>query len=818
MRDVERDWTAKISDAGSDLAQRLRLDVRPIAWDDHIADRHVVHRLKTDAVAPAWAGQIGTAARYRRASACCEETKMTYRGEDLDLRAFGTRPPRDGIAPVDANLNGTRPRAPATNGTRFEPVYVDETVLACCNHAFDIAQAHGASEVRLEHLVHALTRVETAAEILEQRGIREAHLRRESAAVIASEIPVGLAHSHAAPRSSVELEDVLRRSSDLSRRRETTATVHDLLWVLLNYDREIPAIALLLRHATDWQKWDWPHQQDARREPQRTNYYGDRRPYLDPTPAPPPPRQAVPPPPPQQQPLQSAVYERASGQDFDPVFNRLDQMDQALRKLQSDMSNDRRALTDLLRDVQRDIASNRSSGNGAIPSSFIDRMQGIEHAVEMRFGDVSRSTSILTERLQGLEKSVTSGMQEGARNWAAMSDRLKVIDRIASVKPGSSGLDELVTEQLIAVTTQVQAATDKLQQLERSLEGRQGESQRAWSTTTERLRGIEESISEARREGATGGGATANLAPVQSLINDRFQGIRQQLEQQNLATASLVAQMTEPLTDRLRAMETALQSRPATGDMQLDRATQERLARMEQMMSGMATQSTERMATFERTTGAQFDQLASRLTQIDTIASRIGQLDQVNPRLDQLTTRLGALDQVATSLTTLDTMSTRLDQFDVVQGRLGQIEQLVQSHGDRAVQYTQQVAQQTANAHTKELSDLQEALVQLGTNQQTLSENLDQWRGDLDGNISIVSNRLAAMELAAQQPSAILKQLQTDMEGIQRVTLADYDQNRKGMRNWLFGTEDIFAGSWRDETRQIRDRIKQMRAPGETKA
>jgi hypothetical protein len=475
------------------------------------------------------------------------------------------------------------------------------------------------------------------------------------------------------------------------------------------------------------------------------------------------------------------------------VFNRLDQMDNALRKLQSDMSNDRRALTDLLRDVQRDITSNRNSGTGAIPSSLIDRMQGIEHAVEMRFSDFSRSASMLNERLQGLEKSVTSGMQEGARNWAAMGERLKVIDRIATVKPGSSGLDELVTEQLIAVTTQVQAATEKLTQLERNLEGRQGDSQRAWTTATERLRTIEESIAEARREGAAstpGTGGVVNLAPVQTLIAERFQGIRQQLEQQNLATASLVAQMTEPLTDRLRAMEQMIQSRPTgSGDVGLDRATQERLARMEQMIATMASQSTDRMAGLERTNSAQFEQLTTRL----------GQVDQIGTRFDQMSSRLGMLDQV-----------------EVVNGRLGQIEQLVQSHGDRAVQYTQQVAQQTANAHTKELSDLQEALVQLGTNQQTLSENLDQWRGDLDGNISIVSNRLAAMELAAQQPSAILKQLQTDMEGIQRVTLADYDQNRKGVRHWLFGTEDIFAGSWRDETRQIRDRLKQMRAPGDT--
>ena len=152
---------------------------------------------------------------------------MAYRGEDLDLRLPQQGGRRDTYAPSEFGLNGTRPRAPMASGGR-EPVVIDDTVMACCNHAYDIAQAHGASEVRLEHLVHALTRVEAAAEILEERGIREAHLRRESAAVIASEIPVGLAHSQSAPRASAEFEDVLRRASDQASNQAGSrgATVH----------------------------------------------------------------------------------------------------------------------------------------------------------------------------------------------------------------------------------------------------------------------------------------------------------------------------------------------------------------------------------------------------------------------------------------------------------------------------------------------------------------------------------------------------------------------------------------------------------------
>ena len=43
------------------------------------------------------------------------------------------------------------------------------------------------------------------------------------------------------------------------------------------------------------------------------------------------------------------------------------------------------------------------------------------------------------------------------------------------------------------------------------------------------------------------------------------------------------------------------------------------------------------------------------------------------------------------------------------------------------------------------------------------------------------------------------------------VALADYDHNRRGFKNWLFGTDDIFANSWMDETSALRTRLKQLR-------
>ncbi len=615
---------------------------------------------------------------------------MAYRGEDLDLRLSQTRGGREGLGASEFALNGTRPRAPMASG-RPDPVTIDDTVMACCNHAYDIAQAHGASEVRLEHLVHALTRVEAAADILEERGIREAHLRRESAAVIASEIPVGLAHSQSAPRASAEFEDVLRRASAqaIGNGGARGASVHDLLWVLLNYNREIPAIALLLRHAAGWQSWDWPNRAPARdterdeprrREPVRApvERVADRRPN----------RAASS--------FASESRERSSGpsspsSSSDGIQGRLDLMEQSIRSLHSEMSSDRRALTDLIRDLQRDVLDGRGSVGGADLGSMVEHLRAVEANVEDRLGDLARTAGALTDRLQGLEKSVSNSLQEGSRNWMTVGDRLKSIDKVVAGS-STSGLADLVTDQLVAVTEQVRQATERLEALERSMEVRQADGQRVMNGVSERLRTIDEHMTTARREQAASG---QSPAAMQSLLSERFQSFKGQLDQSRLDLTSAMAQVVEPLAGRVQQLESS---------------------------NGQLIQT-----------------LVQRVSSVD--ASMKAQND-----------------------------SSKAD--------------FVEMH---------------------------DALVKLGNNQQTLAGNLDQWRLESGGDLGIISNRLELLERGSAQPLDMLRTLQTDMQALQQVALADYDHNRRGFKNWLFGTDDIFASSWRDDTSALRVRLRQLR-------
>lgn len=600
---------------------------------------------------------------------------MSYRGEDLDLRTPAGRSQRDPY-PADAPQNGQRPRS--SNGAgRTEPTYVDDTVLACCNHAYDIAQAHSAAEVRLEHLIHAMTRVEAAAQVLEDRGVREAHLRRESAAVLTSQIPVGIANAHGSPRASGELDDVLRRAQDLAARNGVVAGVEEVLWVMLSSYRDHPAVQLLARHAPDWQQWDWnwrAEPRDTRRPAARSSmpaYYPERN-YQD---APPPRQRLEPMPMPVAQPV---GYAPAA---FDNT--RIDSIEGAIRAMQADMANERRALSDLVREMQRELrASRNDAGLGDVirdlqrevkasrpDLGLIERVEGIERALETRLQDLTRTASALADRLQSLERSITTVVQDNQKGFAGIGERLKVVDQLAQ---GSSGeLADLVTEQLVGLS-------DRLGQIERAVATSQP------------------------------GGAAA----LQTVLNDRFQTLRQTVDQQNLVLTSAIAQLTEPVNERMRLVEQSI-ARSQTEGKEVWRALAD---------------------------------------------------------------------------------------------RLGQIESAVRTQGDGLVQQSQ-----------RDKGELAEAIIKLGTNQQVLADNLEAWRADQAGNVSIIANHVDRLEQALYEPmrmvegmSADIRVMQTDMQGIQQVTLADYDRNRRGFRHWLFGTEDVFAHSWTDETRQVRERLKQL--------
>ncbi len=172
-----------------------------------------------------------------------------YRGADLDLRTARTWSATSTDLMSGFEVPATAPpQGGRLQGQHANPIWVDETVLAAANHAFEVALAHSAREVRLEHLLHALTRVEAAAMTMELRGVRVGPLRRDTAVLIASDIPVGLSPGGGSPHRSHELEETLRLAAAHASHAGRPAGVDDILHVLVELRSDHPAGELLLRH------------------------------------------------------------------------------------------------------------------------------------------------------------------------------------------------------------------------------------------------------------------------------------------------------------------------------------------------------------------------------------------------------------------------------------------------------------------------------------------------------------------------------------------------------------------------------------------
>ena len=183
---------------------------------------------------------------------------MSYRGGDLELRTPQGLPAskRSPVRDPEPTLNGwrlldhERTSHRPSQEDRSEPIWVDDIVMDCCNQAFELASAHRAEEVRLDHLLHALTVVEGALTLLEQKGIKATPLRRETGARITGDIP--LPAGAPPPRRSAELQKSLSRASEWAYARRRPVSVIDLISVLLQAPRDWPGIDLVHQFADDW--------------------------------------------------------------------------------------------------------------------------------------------------------------------------------------------------------------------------------------------------------------------------------------------------------------------------------------------------------------------------------------------------------------------------------------------------------------------------------------------------------------------------------------------------------------------------------------
>lgn len=561
---------------------------------------------------------------------------MNYRGEDLDLRTpqTWTRSPAD--YPDTSALNGPRRYA-----SRSEPIWVDETVLACCNLAYDLAVTHRAGEVRLEHLIYALTRIDTASEALETRGVRVASLRRDMGSVVASEIPVAFPNGKGSPRRAEELETVLRDASDIGQRRGQPANIDDLITVLTETPRDLAGLGHVRR------------------------YLGARADRVDYEPVRPREPRYTPPPQPVYEPRRD--YEPAAAPQVrtDALQNsRIEALEQAVRGLGSDLSSERKVVANLLQDIQRDVGVRRDD------SPMIDRLGSVEQAIERRLSEVSRSWNLMNDRLQMIEAAVhkSRGGDHGVE-LVALHDRITGLERAIQAIPGSGGIDPRQWAQITERLKSFEAALarpaggvgglgERLDAIETILLERASEASQESAKLAERIKAIEDGQAAQKVQALQlNAGLAAEVNKLSTavaqtpggertlpMLNERFQAFGAMLERQR---AELASSIVQPLGERLNAIGSALEARQVESGRAIA-TLGERVAAIERSMTGYVQKIADQAPGYEEDLVQMQDQLVKLTNSQISMSSAMEQWRQPISEINALGNRLAVIERMTT--------------------------------------------------------------------------------------------------------------------------------------------------------------------------
>jgi hypothetical protein len=342
----------------------------------------------------------------------------------------------------------------------YRPVQLseDETVLACCHHAHEVARAHGAREVMLEHLVHALARVSPATSVLEDRGINVEALRRDSAAVISSEIPVDHAVAYGQLRASRDFNTVMFLAAAGASNREEKATgVRDVLEALLRYDPKSRAVRLVKRHALGADLED-------RADPMVEMRAAIERMLSD----------------------NRAAQERMAS-DLRDMRIAINDLKSAQTTLASEVASDRLAIGDRLK-IIADASSATRADAGTLQRLVADRLQAVERAATQAVervasqanGGSGQLQALIGDRFLLLQKLIDAQRTDTQRLETGMAERLKSLD--------PQRIDALIGERLKGV--------------ERAVDVRLADTSRSWTSLGERLTAIEDALTSQPRNGA----------------------------------------------------------------------------------------------------------------------------------------------------------------------------------------------------------------------------------------------------------------------------------------------------------------------------
>ena len=553
---------------------------------------------------------------------------MSYRGGDLDLRTPQSRSGSErGI--FEPPLSGSREFDDALDGR--SPIWVDDTLMACCNHAYDVAMAHRSGDVRIEHLVYALTRIDEAAQVLEKHGIRDASLRREVGLYIACEIPIAPTNGQTTPRRSPSLEQALQQAAHYAYARNRAASVSDLLHVFTEVKPDLPGLQLLHRNmpglageqsgkASLYQPlpdsaFVGATPVEPMRRPVRATYYDD--------------------------------YALADAQNYR----------QGMMQSHTDMLQNSRLIA-----LEKMVMALRDD-TGRFADDMSGRFVSLESSVSGGRGSDSQVLQQTADRLAGIELSLTAKLEDLTRQASRLAGRLEILETRLESAYASGGID----------LSPLDARLDKMEIMIRDDRAAGDASvilvgDRVAGEVDERLRHLEGVM----REKA---GGVIDLVPIERRLND--------IESALLGTGD-GQQSVEAVTARLEVLEHALVNR-LSGIQQAQSADRDRVLHQTHAVGGeVKTTSqhlTQALAQLVQEGHASRAEQAKKLDILETMLIQQGQsaaesretsvqeLGEVHEAIVKLNTNqhtlAGAMDQWRSeTVSDLNSISARLAQVD----------------------------------------------------------------------------------------------------------------------------------------------------------
>lgn len=272
-----------------------------------------------------------------------------------------------------------------------QPIWVDQAVRDLCNEARDLAVSHGAKEVGLAHLVHAMTRNDAASVALYEHNIHVSSLRRETAAVLFESEPAGPDMANGLLSKSEEFQDVLTQAADLAYTRRSPVTTTDIIDTLFDMSRDTTR-KILHRHRPDFDLRDPASvPQDDVRQTVRVSTGG-------------------------QQAAEAGRLPAGVPTVTDTLQNtRMDAIERAIRDLTEDMARNRATFSTLVEEL-------RDTNHNGIPDVLEKPANG--HAGDWHDDDANEISYLIGR----VESNVDAKFKELARAWSVLGDRLKTLE------------------------------------------------------------------------------------------------------------------------------------------------------------------------------------------------------------------------------------------------------------------------------------------------------------------------------------------------------------------------------------------------------